>query len=171
MSIIHNVNLRFKVDLPMAEDKVFNYNYLQSCSTICARKIETYYYDTNDTSRYYSERVQIGEIEVRAYEFCVNKKLYVARWEQWKVVLGHYKYWKHKHTLLNKRDIARKLKEAYKNKYFRESILYVRKNGSLDEKIESYFMGYYKHIFFKPVYAIVMLLYRIKSSFKRVNKH
>ena len=59
----------------------------------------------------------------------------------------------------NNSKIAKKEgKKCYRNSFFRESIKYIRKNGSVDEKIETYLMGYYRHRLFKLVLKVLKIV-------------
>ena len=60
-----------------------------------------------------------------------------------------------------KKMSVKKIKQTYKNKSFRKCIPYMRQKGSLDEKLETYFMNYYLHRLFKPTLKGIQILSKL----------
>ena len=91
-------------------------------------------------------------------EYFPDKDLNRIRWDYWHEVLNHY-YIK---GILNNNKIIKKIslkkiKETYKSKSFRKCIPYMRHKGSLDEKLETYFMGYYVHGLFESILHVIQI--------------
>lgn len=173
-SIIKTYNIQF-VAASIAEDELFNFTYLQFCKNIRFIDKCSYYYERGDhislVGTYHPERLYVVEKICKAKELLVKKAISSVRWYHWQSAFGHYNKWIKNGSKSVKKDAKKQLKETYNNAYFRECIPYIRKHGSLDEKIETYFMGYYKHKLFKPVYSIIKFLYKFKKKNKVGDKH
>lgn len=174
--ILDRYKIRFIQDISYGEDEIFNMYYLSYCKTVAKVDNYTYHYwraqgENSLCEKYHGNRLQCIKAKMQACEFFSERELLKMRLLYWRFVMKYYQAHRSKrNTREIQKDAKKQLKGTYKEKYFRESISYMRKNGTLDEKIESYFMGYYKHMFFKPTYAIVKLLYRIKVFLRRLIK-
>lgn len=62
-----------------------------------------------------------------------------------------------------KSQVRTKIKETYKNEYFRSCKKYFRKYGSLDERIETYLMGWYRHRIYNVILNGLKIIKRIKQ--------
>lgn len=124
--IIDNANVRFDVNLSLAEDKLFNLHYLKYCNEISVRDVSTYCYVQDEhgslIQKYYPQRLQIEEIVSKTQEELLEKTVYILRWNNWKSVFIHYKKWEQQGSKIIKTDAKKQLKLAYKNAYFRERI-------------------------------------------------
>lgn len=169
-SIIHSNSLRF-CEFQVAEDLLFNLTYLEYCQSIRFSAASCYCYEAGDHAslmrRYIDNRLQI-EIEVcKQLELISGKEEPELRWFCWHSVMRHLSKWYiNEHRCLRKK-IYRKQQECYKNDYFRKCLPYIRKNGSLDERIETYFMSYPLHRLYKPIYRAVLLASKAKRFLVR----
>lgn len=167
--IIDEYKLRFDENVKIGEDARFNNSYLSVCKKI--RRVSFCPYIHYDIESSAVHKLRLDTLEI-AKEECMLLEHRVKsidgvlrlRWYYWHLVFTHYETHKVKNTdriVLSK--ITQKIKEAYQDHYFKESILYIRKQGSLDEKIESILMGYYRHLLFKPIMRIIKFMYMIKN--------
>lgn len=150
--------LEFDENSVLGEDVLFNINYLKVCKKIRISSSSGYLHNNTVESlvhRYYANRDKKEESECRAWEELSGGTEYRLRWYGWHVALNHYEIWLNK-NVISKREIKKKIKACYNNLYFRESIKYIRKNGSLDEKVESYLMRSYKHRLFKLLWQMIL---------------
>ena len=97
-------------------------------------------------------------------EEMTQKPEYTIRWNFWMAVFRHFEKWVHFHNGIHKQESKRKLKEAYRDTYFRECIPYIRKHGSLDQKVETFFMTPLLHPLFPLFYKIITLPHRLKRK-------
>lgn len=86
------------------------------------------------------------------------------RWRHWHGIIRHFRKWQSFNGGINKKEATDRLNDCYQSQYFRESIPYMRAHGSLDEKIETYFMQSWLHPLFKPVYGLVVLAANLKKK-------
>lgn len=155
--IISN-NLKFDENSILGEDVLFNIDYLKVCNKIRISSSSGYLHSHTVHSlvhRYYANRGEKEEKECRAWEELSGCAEYRLRWYAWHVALKHYETWLNS-TFIPKEEIKHKMKACYNNPYFRESIKYIRKSGSLDEKVESYLMRSYVHKMFRPLWQIIL---------------
>lgn len=170
MQIIQNNNLRFNTALDISEEGIFNLEYMKYCQAIRYSSACTYCYeDGDDTStslshKYQPKRLQAEIQKCLKTEEITGKKEYVIRWNQWKGVMRHYRKWVTFNGGEKKNEAKVMLKESYGNAFFRECIPYIRQHGTLDEKIETYFMSVWAHPFYKPFYSIIAALSRFKNA-------
>lgn len=162
-SIIEENAIRFDPLVTIGEDQLFNLNYLRYCNSIRYTDNCTYHYeigyDTSAMHRFHANRLS-GVIKIcQAVESITQKPELYFRFQQWHIVIAHFNKWKNKHS-----NIHQLLEECYTSSYFRECIPYIRQHGSLDEKIETYFMNYWLHPLFKPFYGIVATLSELKNK-------
>lgn len=167
-SVIRDNHLRFDTNIHCGEDGMFNVMFLGHCSKIRYSETSTYCYeDGDDTSNSLSHRFRPQSIpsEIvcnKAVEKITNKNEYVVRWRSWQAIFSHCRKWLTFNNGIHRQEAKKMMKEAYKTEYFRESIPYMRKNGSLDQKIETFFMRYWLHPFFKPCYSVIVALSKVK---------
>ena len=173
MEVIKQHELRFSTELQICEDGLFNLSYMRYCNIIRYTDACTYCYeDGDDTStslshRFHPMRLYADMQKCIKIEELTNKPEYVTRWNHWQGIIRHFRKWQHFNGGIRRKEANRGLQESYQNKYFRESIPYIRKNGTLDEKIETYFMRSWMHPLYKPVYSIVVFLSKIKHYILR----
>ena len=145
--VIEENHLRFDTNLKMGEDGLFNQYYYNSDNLQSA------------SHKFYEDRLEQQLILIaKLEEYFPDKDLNRIRWDYWHEVLNHY-YIK---GILNNNKIIKKIslkkiKETYKSKSFRKCIPYMRHKGSLDEKLETYFMGYYVHGLFEPILHVIQI--------------
>ena len=150
--IIKENNICFDEQCGLGEDILFNLDYFECCKKIRETVNSGYLYRQVHTSlrhKYYPEMTEKHEREVHALEQFACQDNMRWRYYGWHVVLQHYSKWADDKDGQVASDAKKRLKKAYKSKYFRESIPYIRKEGSTDEKIETHFMNYYSHWFFE----------------------
>lgn len=170
--IIEKNQLRFDENVKIGEDGRFNIHYLSVCNkirrTLASPCIHTEV-DTSAVHKLYIDRLEIQKEECKLVEqFSRNQEsMFRLRWFYWHIILLHYS----KHIKLNgkKSDIKKikqKLKNSFHSAYFRETLPYIRKNGTLDEKIESVLMGMYRHRLYQPIMKGISVLYNTKKGLK-----
>lgn len=157
-SIIKEHNIRFDENVHLSEDALFIVNYLTFSKNIRITDKCTYYYEDGQKDslvhQYSPERLNV-EIKVcKLIEEFSDHKEYKIRWFYWHIVLNHFNVRKKENPKI-KHDANSRLKQAFKNKYFRESIGYIRSCGTLDEKIETYLMSFWLYWLYKPVIKII----------------
>lgn len=168
LSVIRDHNLRFDTSINCGEDGLFNVMFLEYCRKIRYSDTSTYCYeDGDDTSNSLSHRfrpqyIQSQIVCSKAVEKMTQKDEYLVRWRNWEAIFRHYKKWTTFNNGIHRQEAKRAIKEAYETQYFRESIPYMRKNGSLDQKIETFFMRYWLAPLYKPFYSVVVALSRVK---------
>ena len=164
MSIIKEAQIKIDEKHSIAEDALFNCNYLQFCKIIKSVDKTTYCYEVGEHDslmhHFHEDLIDVNRKIVDVKEKICEKELWALRWYAWHEVLEYYgkilcKY--------NEQQSKYLLKVAYRTQYFRKSIPFVRKNGSLDEKIETYFMNYYLHFLYRPLYNVVKVLSKLKN--------
>lgn len=161
--VIEENHLRFDTNLKMGEDGLFNQIFISKCKKIRRTTFNQYYYNSDNlqsaSHKFYEDRLEQQLILIaKLEEYFPDKDLNRIRWDYWHEVLNHY-YIK---GILNNNKIIKKIslkkiKETYKSKSFRKCIPYMRHKGSLDEKLETYFMGYYVHGLFEPILHAIQI--------------
>lgn len=165
--IIEDNNLRFDEKISIGEDGRFNNSYLVLCKKIRRTTNNPYNRNKIETSaihKLYLHRLEIEKEECMLIEEQVrgNKEGALRiRWNHWNIVLQHYQAHM-KQSQKNGEKIRKKLIESYRDPYFRESLIYIRKTGSLDEKIQTFLMRYWSHFLYKPIMNIVNIIYELK---------
>lgn len=164
--IIDDNNLRFDVDMHYGEDTDFNTKYLVVSNKVgLTNKISYVHRKMQGTlsTTVQSEWLQIMKDRCQMMEKIDNVYYYKLRWRFWRNIIEYYQEAIDKaETREVKRKIKNKLKAAYQDKYFKECIQSIRKNGTLDEKLESMLMGYYRHYFYPIGVKSMGLVSRIK---------
>ena len=168
-NVIEKNNLRFNLNLQMGEDGLFNQIYISKCKKIRRIKENEYYYN-HDNLNSVSHRFYIDRLEQQLEVISILEKYFTPenlnrmRWDYWHEVLNHYyvKGLKNENKKIVK-ETKKKIIKTYKNAQFRQCIPYMKSVGSLDEKLEIYFMNYYLHWLYKPLLRLIQLLYRFKS--------
>lgn len=156
--IIKNNDLKFDVNVSLGEDILFNIRYLKYCKTIRLVSKTTYFHNKVESSlvhKYYPERLKKEKLECQILEEFIESKNLKMRWYYWHIALNHFAIWSKKGDYKIRKDAKIKMRKAFKDSYFKEAILYIRKNGTLDEKIETYLMEYYSHIVFEPICKVL----------------
>ena len=159
--IIEN-QIRFDENISIGEDARFNIEYLKHVKKIKRVKQLLYHHINNSESlvhRIYYDRLKIEREECKMIESVSKNQTSVARlkWYFWHVVLTHF------YTRIievNRNDksyknIKKCIIDTYKDRYFRSCIPYIKKYGSIDEKIEANFMGFYRNKIFKKIINIL----------------
>lgn len=156
--IIEENHLRFELNKIIGEDNLFNMNYLECCQTVRFIDNCEYYYSNIKTStinQFHQNITEHEENELRRIEQFCRTVNYRNRFFIWHKAINYYKKWQGCddsgiRTIAKKENI-----KCYRNAYFRESIPYIRNNGTVDEKIETYLMGYYRHKLFDSILKIL----------------
>lgn len=165
-AIIKENNLHFDVSMKIGEDEHFNIRYMQYCSSVRFSKVCTYNYDVGDhpsaLHRFNSERFADCIKICQAIEAISHKPEYERRWYYWKSVIRHYDKWQECSTKENRKEVSMQMKRCYQEPYFRESIPFMRKNGTLDEKVETFFMHRFLHPLYPGFYKLLVAISRIK---------
>lgn len=165
-SVIEYAQIRFDKSISLSEDELFNLNFLQHCGTVRYTKTADYFYNISPsdslTQRHHPDRTLSCIKTAQAVEQLIGVAEYHIRWSKWHIALEHHR--KHvKRTIgANKKMIKQHLKDCYAESYFQECVPYIRKTGSLDEKVESFFMHYSLHVFYKPCYKTIQFFHKLK---------
>lgn len=173
MKIIRQNKLSFNTGMSISEDGLFNIEYMKHCHKIRYVDTSTYCYEDGDASSdslshsFHSQRMDAEIQKIRAIESMTQKNEYLVRWQEWNGTLRHYRKWRTFNHGCCKQEAKKMMKQAYQTLYFRESIPYVRKNGTLDQKVESYFMSYVLHPLYKPCYGFITVLSKLKRLVRR----
>jgi glycosyltransferase involved in cell wall biosynthesis len=168
--ICRSCSITFDESVSVGEDVLFILQYLENCRSIRFRDRSDYHYCHNPGSvirRYHSDKLEQQMAECIRHEEFMGKEDFSLRWRTWHSILLHYKRWRSDKQGIYRKDANRGLKAAYKSKYFKECIPYIRKNGTLDYKIETYFMQRWLHPFYKPFYRMVVAAACIKRLIVR----
>lgn len=172
--IIVENRIMFNENKTLGEDTEFNFEYLNFVQQIRTVNECVYIHRINKNSlvhQLYFNRCEKEKKECKSFEKFACKNLYRLRWNYWHITLQHfYEHLNIKEQLVIKKEIKKSLKKTFKDSYFRESLGYIRKNGSVDEKIRSFFMKYYLYRFYPYIMKIFTILYKIKLRIKRKKK-
>ena len=164
--IIEKHNIRFHTDIDIAEDMIFNLEYLIHCDLVRYHGQCDYFYraDNSDSlmNRHHDCRTQGLERAAQIKERLTGKPEYHIRWQEWGNAVAHHRKWLKLSKGAEKRTVLRCLKDTYRNRYFRESIPFIRKYGTLDEKVETFFMNRFLHPLYPGCYKILASLGRLK---------
>lgn len=156
---IKNYQIRFDTHTTVGEDMSFNFKYLSHCDRILSIDKKGYVYRYIEGSlmhQFYINKMDDTISECKMLESFLDFPEQYCRLQvyYWHRILEHYyKYYKKNISKSIKRQARKKIKETYKNKYFINCKKYLRKNGSLDERIETYLMGWYRH----RVYNVILI--------------
>lgn len=165
--IITDRNLRFNEKSSLGEDTEFNMAYIENVDWIRIVQNTGYFHRGVDNSlgrRFHKNRLEKEKNECIMLENLAKRDLMAMRWKYWHIPIEHFELWLGK-TIdkQKKKEIKKLLKRTYKDDYFKKCIGYIRSNGNLDEKIESYLMGYYRHWMYEPVLKVISLIYKFKQ--------
>lgn len=165
--VIEANHLRFDTNLKMGEDGLFNQIFISKCKKIRRTTFNQYYYNSDNfesaSHKFYKDRLeqQLLLIE-KLEEYFSDQDLNRIRWDYWHEVLNHYNVKGITSAEPEIRKISKKkIKDTYKNESFRKCIPYMRQKGSLDEKLETYFMNDYTHGLFKPTLSGVQMMAKV----------
>ena len=168
-SYINKYQLRFDVHAIAWEDMNFNIKYLSHCDRIMSLETKGYVYRYIEGSmihQFYIDKMDDTINECKMLEgFLDSSEQYMRlKFYYWHRILEHYyKYYKQPISKKIKSQIRIKIKETYKNGYFRNCKKYFRKYGSLDERIETYLMGWYRHKIYNVILKGLKIMKRIKK--------
>lgn len=168
---IEENHIRFDTTIDISEDQLFNLEYLQYCNKVRYVEKHNYFYtmqkDGSLMNKHHSCRTLSLMRVAQAVEKLTGKNQYDIRWEQWGLAIAHHKKWINILKGEKKRPVTQCLRTSYCAPYFRECIPYMRKEGTLDQKVETYFMRYWLHPLYQPFYKLVVLLSRAKRAIVR----
>lgn len=166
--VIDQYHIRYDTGLKMGEDGLFNQIFLSKCKKIRRTQYSGYHYnggnEASASHKYYPDRLKQQILLIQKLEeHFTDDQCYRMRWDFWHEVLNHYRV-KGLHHCDNKvrADAKRKIKETYRSECFRKCLPYIKTNGSLDEKLEAYCMGYYTHWLYQPLLKLIQSLSRMK---------
>lgn len=167
-SIIQQYHITFCTNLRLGEDIRFNLQYLEKVNTIYMMKNSGYIYRMvlgSQMHQYEVNRLENIRDEAQILEKFLNvgDLYYRLKYYYWHSALAHYYKYYNIADGQEKKDIKKKIRETYEDSYFRRVNLIVRKCGSLDEKMETYFMSYNG----KKVYSILMRILKTIYKLKR----
>ena len=170
-SFLRNNNIFFDTNLSFGEDEKFVIDCLKKANYVRRIQYNGYCYNQNVPNSAMKNikwnRLELEELMCKNIESVITNKDSKAqiRWLSWHYVINHFKYFASISIDLNQRKkICLKLKEAYRSPFFRDSIEYVSKNGTIDERIEARLMGYYRHKLFKPTLLLVQAISNLKHT-------
>lgn len=161
--IIKDNYIKFDVNVNLGEDILFNLRYLKYCKNIRLVSKSSYCHNKVESSlvhRYYPERLKKEKLESQILEELSECKNLKMRWYYWHIALNHYVLWSRKGDYKTRKDAKIKMRLVFEDSYFKESLLYIRRNGTLDERIETYLMGYYSHKVFEPICKVLKAINR-----------
>ena len=159
-NIINSNHIRFDESICYGEDCLFNFRYIDYCELIRTDDNISYCYEMVEGSLFHKYQPLYAyeqEIETQCLERFVEHDNMRWRYFAWHKIINYYEKWK------NEKKTTKIIKQCYSNSYFRESIPYIRENGSFDEKLETYLMGYYRHKLIHPILKVMKLLYQMKQ--------
>lgn len=167
-SIIREHHLHFDKALSIAEDELFNLNYILHCNILRYVESCTYCYETGFggtlMGKHHPDRNDSSTKVVQAMEFISQKTEFLMRWREWRTAIAHHRFHLRRNKGSAKKAIRQHLKNCYRESFFRECIPFIRQNGSFDEKIETYFMTPFLHPMYPIFYKIITLPLRMKRK-------
>lgn len=169
--ILRENHIRFNCALSIGEDEHFNLQYIAHCRTIRFVSSCTYCYEIGGQAsamqKWHPSRINTAVALSKAIEEMLQKREYLARWYYWHGAIRHLDKWHQRSTGTQKREVCKKMSECFNEPYFRECLPYIRKNGTLDERIEAFFMRRWLHSLYEPMYSFVVFLSKIKNYLLR----
>lgn len=165
--IIRKHNLHFQEGISIGEDELFNLNYITHCNTLRYVTSCTYCYETGGAGSligsYHPDRLLSCHKAATTIEQITKQPEYIMRWQYWHLAIAHLEKWRKQSPAEKKGAIIVQLKNCFREPFFRACIPYMRQHGSLDQKIETFFMYYHLHKLYKPCYQIILCFYKIKQ--------
>lgn len=165
--IINKNKIRFEEDVLLGEDIRFNLQYLQ-CSKVMlgidkARIVHTFD-GKSAVTKYYKERLDNIKDECQRLEdfLEIGDRIYNIRYYYMQAVIAHYE--KHYEAGdISKKEKKERLKQTYRDEYFREALPYIIKNGTLDMKLKALCQKLYIPEAYKYLYKIILNLHKMKN--------
>lgn len=157
--IIEN-NICFEKDCTLGEDSRFNMAYLSCVDYIRVISQSGYIYRLHESSlihRFWPDRLEIEKQE------CIKREAFFEgtisfgfmKYVHWNNVLEHFYF--HSHVSSPNAKVAKKrLKEAIRDKYFRECIKYILQTGTLDMKIEAICLKFRMYGLYKLIIRLIL---------------
>ena len=173
LSVIREHHIRFYTGLIRGEDGLFNVMFLEHCRKIRYSETSTYCYEDGDETsnslshRFCIDRLQSQIVFCSAVEKMTKKPEYLVRWRSWQSILLHFRVWRTHRNGIHGKEAKKALKETYEAEYFRACIPYIRATGTLDQKVETYFMHAWLYPLYKPFYSVIVSLSKIKRLILR----
>lgn len=168
-SILDKYHIRFDESIHFGEDTKFNLSYLKSIEKYRISDKAGYLYRVNRKSavhQFHENRLEKEECELRMLDnFQENDPDFGRmKWYYWHIVLQHYYHHLSISDNNQKKKIRQLIKSTFSNSYFKSSISYIRKKGSLDEKIESWIMSFYRYKLYNPMISILRFADLVKKA-------
>lgn len=169
LDMIKKYRIRFDEVYHLWEDVAFNLDYLQHCRTVRFTDSVVYRYYQRPNSainRFHADRLERLRKECSKVEsFCQSCDMR-TRWYYWSAARNHYAKWMHSTDPLTARRARSAFNRTLQDPYFAESIPYIRKHGSLDEKLESCLMYPGVYALYRPLYRCIVSLSKLKNIAK-----
>lgn len=168
--IIDMYHLRYDTSLRMGEDGLFNHIFLSKCKKIRRTTVNEYYYNGGNAAsashKYYPDRLEQQECLVQKLEeHFKDEDIQRVRWDYWHEVINHYQVKGISNTNSKIHSHAlKKIKQCYQSMCFRKCLPYIKKEGTLDEKLEAAFMGGYTLWMYRPLLKMIQTVSQIKHK-------
>lgn len=167
-NIINKYNLKFDETVSLGEDIRFNLEYLEyseMMSGIENANIVHTFDGKSAVTKYYPDRLQNIKEECQKLEkfLTVGDEIYNIRYYYLELIIAHYS----KHFEMgdiSKREKKKKLRETYGEKYFRESLNYVIKNGTLDMRLKALCQKMYIPEAYAYLYKMILFFYKLRNK-------
>lgn len=165
--IINKNKVRFEEDVVLGEDIRFNLKYLEHCELMYGLEKASIVHTFDGKSavtKYYKDRLQNVKDECKRLESFleIGDRIFNIRFYYMQVVVAHYE----KHYEIGditEKEKKERLKQTYKDKYFRDALPYIIKNGTLDMKLKALCQKLYIPGLYVYLYKIILYLYKAKN--------
>ncbi len=164
--IIVRNDIRFDAAALLWEDVMFNLRYLEHCTQVRFSSAANYRYNQNPNSlinRFHPDRLEKNKAECRAVEAFSHRGGGRIRWFYWNATCNHYRKYSRAETLETRKIARKRLNQTFRDPFFRECIPEIRAEGSLDERVETFFLSRLRWPFYRPFYRCVLWLYQLKK--------
>lgn len=116
-------------------------------------------------TKYYRDRLDNIKDECQRLEdfLEIGDRIYNIRYYYMQAVIAHYE--KHYEAGdISKKEKKERLKQTYRDEYFREALPYIIKNGTLDMKLKALCQKLYIPEAYKYLYKIILNLHKMKNK-------
>lgn len=160
--IIVSNNLCFDENCSCGEDVRFNVFYFLHINNIQVVNNTEYIYCLRSESaihKYWPNRCQEEKEEAQIKELLLGNA-YDFDWIKfihWDIALNHY-YSFYINQSIEKREIKNKIKQCINDRYFRTSIPFILKNGTVDMRIEAFCLKFHSYTLYKKIMDLYVLV-------------
>ena len=159
--IIKDHRISFESGCKIGEDIKFNASYIGMCDVLCVSSNHEYHYTVSANSlvnSFHEERLKEEKEEaiLREKLFKNNDYFQLIKYIHWHTALEHY--YSYLKSDKYKKIAASRLKESMSDKYFRRSIKYMVKEGTVDMKIEGVCLFLHNYQLYKDILKIILRL-------------